>query len=53
MAAGRVVFDGAPEQLTELEAQRLYGLESETRSHSPARSGFPAEESVLGIAAVA
>ena len=31
MAAGRVVFDGTPEQLTETEARRLYGLESEAR----------------------
>src|ERR1700733_5004028 len=32
MAAGKVVFDGTPQQLTELEAKRLYGLESETRT---------------------
>jgi phosphonate transport system ATP-binding protein len=54
MAAGRVVFDGTPEQLTELEAKRLYGLESEARPGSPARpSGFPVEESILGVPAIA
>src|ERR1700688_3828224 len=37
MAAGRVVFDGTPEQLTELEAQRLYGLEFGARTNSSAR----------------
>src|SRR5580700_1767354 len=31
MAAGQVVFDGTPEQLTESEARRLYGLESDPR----------------------
>src|ERR1700726_2541334 len=53
MAAGRVVFDGTPEQLTELEAQRLYGLES-GRTHSSARpNGIPIDDSILGVAAVA
>src|ERR1700760_4078961 len=32
MAAGQVVFDGTPEQLTKSEAQRLYGLESDARA---------------------
>jgi phosphonate transport system ATP-binding protein len=54
MAAGRVVFDGTPEQLTELEAKRLYGLESDARTNSPARpNGIPVEESILGVAAIA
>ncbi|MCA3640424.1 MAG: phosphonate ABC transporter ATP-binding protein, partial [Methylobacterium sp.] len=29
MAQGRIVFDGAPEALTEATARELYGLESE------------------------
>jgi phosphonate transport system ATP-binding protein len=54
MAAGRVVFDGTPEQLTELEAKRLYGLESETRTGASARpNGIRVGDSVLGAAAVA
>src|ERR1700680_1529275 len=53
MASGRIVFDGTPEQLTELEAQRLYGLES-GRTHSSARpNGIPIDDSILGVAAVA
>ena len=52
MAAGRVVFDGTPEQLTELEAQRLYGLESEPRTHAPARpNGVRVDDDILGVAA--
>jgi phosphonate transport system ATP-binding protein len=54
MAAGRVVFDGTPEQLTESEAQRLYGLESEPRnSVAPTAAGVVAEDPVLGIPAIA
>jgi phosphonate transport system ATP-binding protein len=54
MAAGRVVFDGTPEQLTETEARRLYGLESEARSAAPARpNGIAADEPVLGVPAIA
>src|ERR1700739_139602 len=54
MAAGRVVFDGTPEQLTETEAQRLYGLESGARTNSSAKpNGIPVDDSILGIAAVA
>src|ERR1700720_2196738 len=37
MAAGKVVFDGTPQQLTESEAKRLYGLESETKPGVSAR----------------
>ena len=52
MAAGRVVFDGTPEQLTELEAHRLYGLE--TRPNASARpDGVAVDDSILGVAAVA
>jgi phosphonate transport system ATP-binding protein len=54
MAAGQVVFDGTPEQLTKSEAQRLYGLESDARTNSPARpSAFPVEGSILGVPAIA
>ena len=54
MAAGQVVFDGTPEQLTELEAQRLYGLESDARATSSARpNAFPVEGSILGVPAIA
>ena len=54
MAAGKVVFDGTPQQLTELEAKRLYGLESETRTGVSARpNGITVDGSILGAAAVA
>ena len=54
MAAGQVVFDGAPEQLTEQEAQRLYGLDDEVKSYlPPAAAGSAAEGSAVGVAAVA
>ena len=54
MAAGKVVFDGTPEQLTESEAQRLYGLAGEAKSNaSPASSEAPVEEPVVGVTAVA
>lgn len=54
MAAGRIVFDGTPEQLTELEAKRLYGLESDARANVPARpNGFPVDDSVMGVPAIA
>jgi len=54
MAAGRVVFDGTPEQLTELEAQRLYGLDRDARHGAAAGAAdSAAEESVLGVPALA
>jgi len=54
MAAGKVVFDGTPEQLTQSEAQRLYGLESEAKIDPSLRpSGASADDSVLGVPAVA
>jgi ABC-type phosphate/phosphonate transport system ATPase subunit len=54
MAAGRVVFDGTPEQLTESEAKRLYGLESEPRTSVAATpANVHAEDPVLGFAAIA
>jgi phosphonate transport system ATP-binding protein len=55
MAAGKVVFDGTPEQLTDAEAKRLYGLEGEGKAEPSARpSEAPANAAVLGgVAAVA
>jgi len=55
MAAGKVVFDGTPEQLTDAEARRLYGLEGEGRVEPSARpSEAPADDTVLGgVAAIA
>ena len=54
MAAGQVVFDGTPEQLTEQEARRLYGLESDPRVNPSATpNGVPADESILGVPAIA
>ena len=54
MAAGQVVFDGTPEQLTESEARRLYGLESDPRvSVSERPSGVAVEDPILGVPAVA
>ncbi len=52
MSAGRVVFDGTPEQLTASEAQRLYGLDGEGRSISPAAASSR-DESMLGVPAIA
>jgi phosphonate transport system ATP-binding protein len=54
MAAGRVVFDGTPEQLTESEAQRLYGLESDGRTDTEAApAGILVEDPILGVPAIA
>jgi phosphonate transport system ATP-binding protein len=54
MAAGKVVFEGTPEQLTNSEARRLYGLDSDARTGAPANpAGTPADESALGVPAVA
>ena len=54
MAAGGVVFDGTPEQLTQAEAQRLYGLESETKADPAVMpSGAAVQDSVQGMPAVA
>jgi phosphonate transport system ATP-binding protein len=54
MAAGKVVFDGTPEQLTQAEAQKLYGLEAEGRVEPAAvPSATPAEEPMPGVTAVA
>src|ERR1700746_326966 len=54
MAAGKVVFEGTPEELTNSEAGRLYGLDSDARAGQPAnQSGTTVDESVLGVPAVA
>ena len=43
MAAGKVVFEGTPEQLTNSEARRLYDLDSDARTGVPAKpAGAPA-----------
>src|SRR6201981_2712000 len=54
MAAGKVVFEGTPEELPNSEAGRLYGLDSDARAGQPAnQSGTTVDESVLGVPAVA
>jgi len=54
MAAGKVVFDGTPEELTQAEAQRLYGLESGAKADPSTRPGAAAiEDHVLGLPAIA
>ena len=54
MAAGRVVFDGTPEQLTESEARRLYGLESDGRTEAVATpAGVRVDDPILGVPAIA
>ena len=54
MAAGKVVFEGTPEQLTNSEARRLYGLDADGKAGQPAdRNGIAVDESVLGVPAVA
>jgi phosphonate transport system ATP-binding protein len=53
MAAGKVVFDGTPEQLTESEARRLYGLESGPRVTSPVETERVSGQPDFGVAAVA
>src|SRR5580692_4116309 len=53
MAAGQVVFDGTPEQLTEQEARRLYGFESDPRVNpSEKPNSVPVDESILGVPAI-
>lgn len=53
MAAGKVVFDGTPEQLTELETQRLYGAASSSTAGTGRRVGASMEDRVIGVPAVA
>ena len=55
MSAGQVVFNGTPEQLTEAEARRLYGLESEAKASAPGvpKSGGVEDTVLGGVPAVA
>jgi phosphonate transport system ATP-binding protein len=53
MAAGKVVFEGTPEKLTEPEAQRLYGLESETGATVVRPDRIGVDDPILGVPAVA
>jgi len=54
MAAGKVVFEGTPVQLTNSEAGRLYGLDPDARAGQPANlNGTAVDGSVLGVPAVA
>jgi phosphonate transport system ATP-binding protein len=54
MAAGKVVFEGTPEQLTSSEATRLYGVDADERTGLSAKpSWVTADESALGAAAIA
>jgi phosphonate transport system ATP-binding protein len=54
MAAGKIVFEGTPEQLTNSESGRLYGLDADGRAGQPANlNGTVVDASVLGVAAVA
>jgi phosphonate transport system ATP-binding protein len=54
MAAGRIVFEGTAEQLTNSEAGRLYGLDADARAGQPAnQNGTAVDPSVLGVPAVA
>ena len=42
MADGRVVFDGAPSELTDAVARELYGMEAQGRRSGDARLDAPA-----------
>ena len=54
MAAGRVVFDGAPETLTDHIARELYDLEAnEVMGSAPAHAPDGAAVPALGTAAAA
>ncbi len=53
MAAGRVVFDGAPEQLTDAAAREIYGLEAGDVLEIAPASGRRGAVPVLGEAAAA
>ena len=53
MAAGKVVFDGTPEQLTESEAQRLYGLDPARGDAAAIPESVLVEDPILGIPAIA
>jgi phosphonate transport system ATP-binding protein len=54
MAAGRLVFDGAPARLTDAVAREIYGLESEeVLDSAPRAEGAPKRVPALGEAAAA
>ena len=54
MAAGRVVFDGAPETLTDHIARELYDLEADdVMGATPAQAPIGAAMPELGTAAAA
>jgi len=52
MAAGRLVFDGAPAALTDDVARELYGLEADEVMAQPDEHPLPAGASA-GLAAIA
>jgi phosphonate transport system ATP-binding protein len=52
MAAGRLVFDGAPEALTDDVARELYGLEADEVMARPDEETVP-EGATAGAAAIA
>jgi len=52
MAAGRLVFDGAPEALTEDVARELYGLEADEVMQRPEEQPVAAD-AAAGVAAIA
>ena len=53
MAAGRVVFDGTPEQLTDAAASELYGIEAKEVVRVPQREKAPSEEAMDALLAQA
>jgi len=53
MAQGRVVFDGAPEALTDAVARDLYGLEAGEVMDMPARRPVTADDGIPEAAALA
>jgi phosphonate transport system ATP-binding protein len=54
MAGGRLVFDGAPAELTDAVAREIYGLEADdVMDARPAAAGMPGKLPALGEAAAA
>ncbi len=54
MAGGRLVFDGAPAELTDAAAREIYGLEADdVLAGGPAEAGRPERVPALGEAAAA
>jgi phosphonate transport system ATP-binding protein len=49
MAAGRVVFDGTPAELTEAAANTLYGLSDDAQTADPAHAAGAAARPVRGL----